>query len=147
MNGYLPSVISSVRTDEFDRQIDQLFNEAMRAFGASDGHGLWAPDCNVWEDDNGFSIQMALPGWEPKDITLEMNNQVLTIKGERNAQQSEGRTYHLREIAEGRFARFFKLPGFVDQDKASATYKHGLLTVTFPKKEEAKPRQILIQGS
>jgi HSP20 family protein len=145
MNSYLPSVISSARTDEFDRQIDQLFNEAMRAFGASDG--LWAPDCNVWEDDNGFYIQMALPGWEPKDITLEMNNQVLTIKGERNAQQPDVRAYHLREISDGRFARLFKLPGFVDQDKASATHKHGLLTVTFPKKEEAKPRQILIQGS
>jgi HSP20 family protein len=101
----------------------------------------------VWEDDNGFYIQMALPGWEPKDITLEMNNQVLTIKGERNAQPSDARAYHLREIADGRFARLFKLPGFVDQDKASATHKHGLLTVTFPKKEEAKPRQILIQGS
>lgn len=147
MNSYLPSVISSVRTDEFDRQIDQLFNEAMRALGASDGYGLWAPECNVWEDDNGFYIQMALPGWEPKDIALEMNNQVLTIKGERNVQQSDERRYHLREIAEGRFARFFKLPSFVDQDKASATHKHGLLTVTFPKKEEAKPRQILIQGS
>lgn len=145
MNGYLPSVISSVRTDEFDRQIDQLFNEAMRAFGVSDDR--WTPDCNVWEDDNGFYVQMALPGWEPKDITLEMNNEILTVKGERNAQQSEGLRYHLREIAAGRFTRAFKLPGFVDQDKASATHKHGLLTVTFPKKEEAKPRQILIEGS
>ncbi|MCS6897813.1 MAG: Hsp20/alpha crystallin family protein [Nitrospira sp.] len=145
MNSYVPSVISSVRTDEFDRQIDQLFSEALRAFSLSDS--LWAPSCNVWEDDNGFYIQMALPGWEPKDIVLEMNNQVLTIKGERNVQQSEASRYHLREIAEGRFARFFRVPDSVDQDKASATHKHGLLTVTFPKKEEAKPRQILIQSS
>lgn len=145
MTTYLPSVIAPVRTDDFDRQIDQLFSEALRAFGMSES--LWAPACNVWEDDNGFYIQMALPGWETKDIVLEMNNQVLTIKGERNVQQSDDRRYHLHEIVEGRFARFFRLPDFVDQDKASATQKHGLLTVTFPKKEEAKPRQITIQSS
>lgn len=142
MTTYVPSVIP-VRTDDFDRQVDQLFSEALRTFGMSES--LWAPACNVWEDDHGFYVQMALPGWDPKDLVLEMNNQVLTIKGERNVQPSDNQRYHLREIAEGRFVRFFRLPDFIDQDKASATHKHGLLTVTFPKKEEAKPRQIAIQ--
>ncbi len=145
MSSYLPSVISTIRTDEFDRQIDQLFDEAVRAFGTSDN--LWAPACNAWEDDNGFYIQMALPGWEPKDISLEVNNQVLTVKGERVVETAASQKYHLREIADGRFTRLFRLPSFVDQDKASAIHKHGMLTISFPKREEAKCRRIMIQGT
>jgi len=144
MSNSVPSVLSSIRTGGFEHQIDRLFDEAIRAFGTSDH--LWAPACNVWEDDNGFYVQMALPGWEPKDIALEVNNQVLTVKGKRNIQISESQKYHLREIVEGQFTRFFRLPTFVDHDKASATHKQGLLTVAFPKREEAKPRQIMIEG-
>lgn len=144
MSNSVPSVLSSIRTGGFEHQIDRLFDEAIRAFGTSDH--LWAPACNVWEDDNGFYVQMALPGWEPKDIALEVNNQVLTVKGKRNIQISESQRYHLREIAEGQFTRLFRLPTFVDHDKASATHKQGLLTVAFPKREEAKSRQIMIEG-
>jgi HSP20 family protein len=145
MNSYVPSVMSSIRTDGFDQQIDRLLDEALRAFGASTNQ--WVPACNVWENENGFYLQMALPGWEPKDITLEVTNQVLTVKGERAVETSESQKYHLREIAEGQFTRLFRLPTFVDQAKASATHKHGLLTISFPKREEAKPRQIMIEGS
>lgn len=144
MNSYVPGVLSSIRTDGFDHQIDRLLDEALRAFGTSNS---WAPACNVWENENGFHLQMALPGWEPKDITLEVTNQVLTVKGERTVETSESQKYHLREIAEGQFTRLFRLPTFVDQSKASATHKHGLLTISFPKREEAKPRQIMIEGS
>ncbi len=145
MNSYAPSVMSSIRTDGFDQQIDRLLDEALRAFGASNNQ--WAPACNVWENENGFYLQMALPGWEPKDITLEVTNQVLTVKGERAVGTAESQKYHLREIAEGQFTRLFRLPTFVDHGKASATHKHGLLTISFPKREEAKPRQIMIEGS
>jgi len=145
MSSYVPSVLSSMRTDGFEQQIDRLFDEAVRVFGTSDR--LWAPACNALEDDNGFYVQLALPGWEPKDIALEVNNQVLTVKGERNIQISESQKYHLHEIVEGRFTRLFRLPTFVDHDKASATHRHGLLTISFPKREEAKPRQIMIEGS
>jgi len=145
MSTYLPSVISAIRTDAFDRQVDRLFNEALRAFDAPDQ--MWAPACNAWEDDNGFYVQMALPGWEPKDIALEVNNQRLTVKGERSVEVADSQKYHLREIVDGGFTRHFRLPTFVDHDKASATHKHGLLTITFPKREEAKCRRILIEGS
>jgi HSP20 family protein len=90
---------------------------------------------------------MALPGWEPKDIALEVNNQVLTVKGERVVETADSQKYHLREIADGRFTRLFRLPSFVDHDKASATHKHGMLTISFPKREEAKCRRIMIQGA
>jgi HSP20 family protein len=143
MTSYLPSVISTIRTDAFDHQVDRLFNEALQAFGAGDQ--TWVPASNAWEDDKGFYIQMALPGWEPKDITLEVNNQILTVKGERNVELQDSVKFHLREIADGRFARLFRLPPFVEYDKASATHKHGLLTITFPKREEAKCRRIMIE--
>lgn len=145
MSTYLPSVISTFRTDAFDHQIDRLFDEGGRAFGMSENK--WAPACNAWEDGDGYYVQMALPGWEQKDISVEVSNQVLTVKGERNVETGELQKYHLREIADGRFTRLFKLPAFVDHDRASATHKNGMLTITVPKREEAKCRQIVIEGS
>ena len=145
MSSYVPTVVSSISPDLFNRQIDRMFDEALRAFGTSGQ--AWAPACNAWEDGAGFYVEVALPGWETKDISLEIDNQVLTVKGERGAEHAPEGTYHLREIAGGRFARLFKLPTFVDQDKASATHKNGLLTVSFPKREEAKCRRIMIEGT
>ncbi len=144
MSSYVPTVASPVRAGSFDREIDRMFDEALRAFGVSGQ--AWAPACNTWEDGNGFNVEIALPGWESKDISLEIENRVLTVKGERKeAREPEG-TYHLREIAGGQFARLFRLPTFVDHEKASATHKNGILTVTFPKREEAKLRRIVIEG-
>jgi HSP20 family protein len=146
MRTYLPAVLSSVGSDVFERQIDRMFDEALRAPGTADQG--WMPPCNVWEDGNGFYIEVALPGWDPKDITLEIENienPVVTVKGERKDEgRSEG-SYHVQEIDSGRFTRAFTLPTSVDPDKASATHKHGMLTITFPKREEAKCRQILIE--
>lgn len=143
MSTYLPAVFSTVRPDTFDHQIDRMFEDALRAFGTE---AVWVPACDVWEDSNGFYVQMALPGWEPKDVTLEVNNQMLSVKGERTEETSGPRKHLTREIADGRFARIFKLPTTVDHDKASANYKNGLLTISFPKREEAKPRRIVIEG-
>ena len=143
MSTYVPAVFSAVRPDTFDRQIDRMFEDAVRAFGTE---AAWVPACNAWEDSNGFYVQLALPGWEPKDVALEVNNQLLSVMGER-AEQTNGSTKHLiREIADGRFVRIFKLPTTVDHDKASANYKNGLLTISFPKREDAKPRRIVIEG-
>ena len=143
MSTYLPSVVSTIRTDAFDRQIDRLFNEAVRAFDTADQ--TWIPAANAWEDENGFSVQMALPGWEPTDLTLEVDNQILTVKGKRNVELQNADKFHLREIVDGQFTRRFRLPSFVEHDKASATHKHGLLTIAFPKREEAKCRRIMIE--
>ncbi|NGZ97931.1 MAG: heat-shock protein Hsp20 [Nitrospira sp. WS110] len=145
MSTYLPSAVSTIRTDAFDRQVDRLFSEALRSFGASDQP--WAPAANAWEDDNGFYVQMALPGWDPKNINVEVDNHVLTVQGERHVELQNSEKFHLREIADGQFTRRFRLPSFVEHDKASATQKHGLLTIAFPKREEAKCRRIMIEES
>ncbi|HKR79342.1 MAG TPA: Hsp20/alpha crystallin family protein [Nitrospira sp.] len=144
MSTYLPTVFSTVRPDAFDRQIDQMFEDALSAFGTAGG--AWVPACNAWEDSNGFYIQMALPGWEPKDVALEVTDNMLCVKGQRTEEATSSRKHMIREIADGRFVRIFKLPTSVNQEKASASSKNGLLTISFPKRDEAKPRRIMIEG-
>jgi HSP20 family protein len=141
MTSYLPNVMSN----GFEGQIDRLFDETLRALGASDR--AWTPAANAWEDDNGFYVQLALPGWEQKDIAVEVNNQVLSVKGKRSDESSSSKKFYVQEIVNGQFARLFRLPTSVNQEKASATHKHGLLTIAFPKREEAKRRQIMIEGA
>jgi HSP20 family protein len=144
MNSYEPAVFSTVRPDTFDQQIDQIFEEALRTFGTAGG--AWVPASNAWEDANGFYIQMALPGWEPKDVALEVNDNMLCVKGQPTERTAGPRKHLIREIVDGRFVRFFKLPTSVDQDKASASSKNGLLTISFHKRDDAKPRRIVIEG-
>ena len=144
MTAYLPTLWSSLGTDTFDRQIDRIFDDAVR--GSAPDAPAWIPPCNAWEDGEGFYVQVALPGWEPKDVTVEVNNQMLMIKGGRREDSGGKATYYLREIWHQPFVRMFKLPASVDHDKATATQKSGLLAIAFPKKEEAKVRQILIEG-
>lgn len=142
MSSYVPMVMPSMREEACDRQIDRMLDEALRTFGTP-GQG-WVPACNVWDDENGFYVQIALPGWEASQIALEVNNRMLSVKGEWKEESGEGGRYHLQEIGGTSFERLFHLPDFVDHEKASATHKNGLLTITFPKREEARLRRILI---
>ena len=144
MSAYLPAAFSTVRSDAFDRQIDRMFEEAVCGFGTS--QLAWVPACNAWEDSNGFYVQLALPGWEAKDVAVEVNNQMLSVKGERTEETNGTLKHVIREIPDGRFMRLFKLPTTVEYDKASANYKNGLLTISFQKRDEAKPRRIVIEG-
>jgi HSP20 family protein len=132
------------REEGMDRQIDRMLDEALRAFGTSADY--WVPACNVWDDDNGFYIQVALPGWDASHLSLEVKQQMLTIKGERKDERGEAPRFHLQEFGGNRFARAFKLPSFVDHERASAIHKNGMLTLSFPKREAAKCRRILISA-
>lgn len=135
MTSYIPAV--------FNGQIDQLLDEALRGFGRE---ATWAPASNVWEDEKGFYVQLALPGFEPKDVTIEVEKQVLTVTGAHQETAEPARKVYQWEMASGHFAKRYRLPNFVDQEHASATHKNGLLTIAFPKREEAKARRIEIQG-
>lgn len=129
--------------DVFNRQIDRIFDEVLHGLETSGQH--WVPACNVWDDENGFYVQVALPGWEPKEISLDVKEKMLTVKGERSSEET--RHYHLQEIAAGNFARLFTLPTSVDHEKARAVHSNGVLTISFPKREEAKARRILIEAA
>jgi HSP20 family protein len=129
--------------DALNQQVDRLLNEALGEAGTSGDH--WVPACNVREDDNGFYVQVALPGWAPSEVTLEVKDNILTVTGERSPEDTGH--YLVREIPEGSFCRMFTLPASIDHDKARAVHANGLLHISFPKREEAKARRILIEAA
>lgn len=130
------------RNGSIDSQIDRLLDDAIQS--VNEWSRSWEPTCNVFEDEQGYTVQMALPGLEAAQINVQVENNILCVKGERTRETSEGRRWHMRDIEEGTFSCSFKLPDYADYEKSTALYKQGLLTITFPKREEAKPRQIMI---
>jgi HSP20 family protein len=130
--------IPPLAKDTIETQIDRLFDDAIR------GPSRWAPKCNVYEDGKTFCVQMAIPGMHA--IHVEVEDHTLRVKGERKGELSEGRTWHARELQEGAFTWAFQLPSHVNPDGGHASYEEGILTITFPTREEAKSRQIMIQS-
>jgi HSP20 family protein len=105
----------------------------------------WSPSVDIYETDDNLVLRVDLPGVEQKEIDVRVENQTLTIAGERkfeNVDSSKG--YHRIERSYGSFNRSFALPSAFDTEKIGAEYKNGVLTVTLPKKEAAKPRQIKV---
>src|SRR5687768_6739493 len=104
----------------------------------------WAPPVDILETDNELVIKADVPEVELKDIDIEIENNTLTLKGQRKF-ESNGNGYHRIERSYGSFVRYFSLPDTVDTEKVKADYKNGVLTVTLPKKEIAKPRQVKVE--
>ncbi len=101
------------------------------------------PSVNVRENDNEFGIEVAVPGFEKGDFKIEVHNDVLTISSEKqetNETKGENEHYTKREFSYQAFTRSFTLPETADGDKVAAGYDKGILTVSIPKKEEAKPK-------
>ncbi len=126
-------------------EMARLFDD--RRFGAGESVG-WTPACDIYEDEEGVSLRFELAGVDPKDVDVRFENGVLTLRGERKLEQEEKReNYHRVELNYGTFTRSFSLPGTVDAEKIRAESKNGVLTVTLPKKPEAKPRSIQVKVS
>lgn len=125
----------------FEADIDRLFDDAIR------GSSAWKPKCNVYEDESRFCVQMAVPGLSARDLKVRIEHDTLQVKGRGTHEGSEGKTWHVRELEEGEFSSTFQLPSHVNRDAVHASYEQGILTVTCPKREEAKPRQVEIQSS
>lgn len=106
----------------------------------------WAPTSDVVETKDEILIKAELPGLDEKDVDVEIENGVLTIKGERNAEQeTDEKGYRRIERAYGSFLRTFTLPTNIEAEKISATFTNGLLEVHMPKMEGAKPRTIKVE--
>jgi HSP20 family protein len=110
----------------------------------------WAPPVDIYETENELVLKADLPDVELKDIDVRVENQTLTIAGERkfDAPQQDGngnKGYHRIERSYGNFVRSFGVPQTFDTEKIAAAFKNGVLTVTLPKKEAAKPRQIKVE--
>src|SRR5881628_676545 len=106
----------------------------------------WMPPVDVLEEADAIRIMAEVPGVKPSDVKISVENNVLTIQGTKE-QVAEERTerVHRYERTYGTFERSFTLPATVDANNIQASYEHGVLTVTLPKAEKAKPRQILVQ--
>jgi HSP20 family protein len=135
-----------------ERDVDRVFSEMDRAFRdfALPTVG-WnvdtsVPAADVVEAADAISVRMDLPGHDAKDIHVKVENDVLTVRSERKTEtQEKGETLHRCERSYGLYTRSFVLPATVDAQKAEARYENGVLSVTLPKREDAKPRAIAVR--
>jgi HSP20 family protein len=132
-------------------QFGRLFNDTFSRFlGSEEGLSArsWVPPVDVYETDLNVVLTAELPGVDPKDVELRVEDNTLYLQGHRNFQKEvKEDDYHRVERSYGSFARSFTLPASVDSDQAKAEYKDGLLTLTLPKREEAKPKTIQVEVS
>ena len=132
-------------------RMNRLFGEAYRgAARAGDDEwalgGSWAPAVDIFEKDGNIVLTAELPGIETKDVDIKVENNVLTLQGERKFDKElQKDNFHRVERAYGAFTRSFTLPNVVDTEKIKAEFKDGVLKLTLPKREEAKPKQIHVQ--
>ena len=125
-------------------QMEDLFNHFWGDGGTSP-FAVGGPAVNVWEDDHSLFVETELPGMNLADVDVTVMGNELTIKGERKDTTIEGATYHRRERTVGTFARTMTLPVEIDSAKVTATLKDGVLMITLPKAEAAKPRKIEVK--
>jgi HSP20 family protein len=105
------------------------------------------PPMNLWEDDDHFYAEAEMPGFKLDEIQITVTHgDQLTIAGERRPNTNDNWVWHRQECGYGRFARTVTLPAVVDVDKIEATYEAGVLTLTLPKSERAKPRRIAVKA-
>ncbi len=126
-------------------QLNRLFNESFRNHPEESALTTWAPAVDIYETPNELVVKADLPDVNEKDIDVRVENNLLTIRGERKFEKSVSEENFLRvERTYGSFSRSFSLPNTVNPEAIGAEYKNGVLTVTLPKREESKPRQVKV---
>jgi len=134
--------------DEFRDRVDRLFGRMESLFGDVGTRPFAAvfPGLNVWEDENAIHAEAEVPGIAAQDMEIYVRGSELTIRGRRTAIEApEGATWHRQERPWGEFVRTVTLPSEVDENKVEATFNNGVLTLTMPKAEHAKPKKIEIR--
>lgn len=133
--------------DRMNRLFDEAFRGVSRGAAEEDWAlgGAWAPAVDIFEQEGNIVLKAELPGVDAKDVDIRVENNVLTLRGQRNFDDEVKReNYHRIERSYGSFTRSFTLPNVVDTEKIKADYKDGVLRVTLPQRDEAKPKQIAI---
>jgi len=145
--------MSIVKWDPFhdltslQERINRLLEEAFPRAGESEdrGAGIWRPLVDILDTETAIVIEVEVPGIDKDDISIDLKENVLTIKGERKQQADrQDENYYQRERRFGWFQRTFTLPGYVQPESIKATFKQGVLKIEIPKPEERKPKQITI---
>lgn len=131
---------------DLQRDINQLFDASFSAPREDVALKAWTPAVDVYEDENAFLIKLELPEVNREDVKVSLNENTLSISGERRVENEQKReNYHRVERSYGQFYRSFTLPPNVDTADIKAEFKDGMLRLTLPKKEEAKPKQIEVK--
>ena len=131
---------------DLQRGINQLFDASLADSGEDVALRAWTPSVDVYEDEDSFLIKLELPEISREDVKVSLNDNTLSISGERRVENEQKReNYHRVERSYGQFYRSFTLPPNVDTGAINAQFKDGMLRLTIPKKEEAKPRQIEVK--
>jgi HSP20 family protein len=133
-----------VRWEPFGREFSGLANKLNQAFDFErESLGNWCPPVDIYEDKDEVVLKAELPGMKKEEIDVRVENNILTLHGQRKREKEEKEDGYFRsERAYGTFSRSFTLPTTVDVKKISASYKDGILAVQLPKLEETKPKQI-----
>jgi HSP20 family protein len=130
------------------RRLNALLDEAFTGWPVGNGvaTSAWLPSVDVFEDKESLKLVAELPGLKPEDVKITLENSTLTLRGEKK-QVAEEKTerVHRYERSYGSFERSFSLPNTVDADKVAASFENGVLTITLPKAEKAKPREIAVK--
>jgi|SRR6516164_5153645 len=133
-----------VLRQEMERVFDRFFEPRWDEFEAG---GAWAPKLDVSETKDAYMVKAEIPGVDQKDLSVSLQNQILTIKGEKHKEKEEkDEKYHRVERSWGEFTRAIALPGAADTEKVNATFKDGVLTITLPKTPAAKGTTIPVKA-
>jgi len=133
------------RTNSFQEQFNRLFSEAFDRSSDESSITTWAPAVDIFETEHELVVKADLPDIKPEELDIRVENNILTIRGERKFEKQVNENNYLRvERAYGSFSRSFSLANTVNSDAIKAEYKDGVLTLTIPKREEAIPKQIKV---
>jgi HSP20 family protein len=126
-------------------QINRMFGEGVGHAGEESNLTPWAPAVDIYETENELVVKADLPDVNPQNLDIRVENNILTIRGERKFESKVNEDNYLRiERAYGSFSRSFSLANSVKSDAIKADYQNGVLTLSIPKREEAKPKQIKV---
>ncbi len=126
-------------------RLNRIFNEDFERTGEESSLTAWAPAVDIYETEHELVVKADLPEVDPKDLDIRVENNILTIRGERKFEKKVSEENYLRvERSYGSFARSFTLANTVNSDAIKAEYQNGVLTLSIPKREEAKPKQIKV---
>jgi len=128
-------------------KMNRLFEDAVISRGEQKDliTSAWAPAVDIYEDENQLVLTAEIPGIEEKDVEIKLEDNMLSIQGERKMEkETKEENYHRLERAYGSFYRSFTLPNYIDQEKIHAEHENGVLKITMPKKPELKPRKVKI---
>ncbi len=125
----------------------RLFQDSLSRLFSEPASRPWSPAVDISETENELLLKADVPEIDPKNVSIQLENGTLTLKGERRFEQEKNghKGYHRIERSYGQFVRAFSLPDTVDGEKVKADYKNGVLTITLPKKEVAKPKTINVE--